>query len=115
MVFLQNNFRCPPIGSSKNLKDLKELRVLRGQPAAKGRQTVEEDSETDAAPPAKRLHGSEQGGKRARGDCTVGRVSLLATGTSYVSRTCHQDLAGSPLVHLGPSHDGAHPDGPSYG
>ena len=95
---------------------VEQLLALRGQLAGKGRQTVkEEDSETAAAPPAKCLHGSGQGGRRARWDCTVGRVSLLATCTSYVSRTCHQDLAGSLLVHLGPSHDGAHPDGPSYG
>jgi len=26
MVFLQNQFRCPPIGSSKDLKDLKDIK-----------------------------------------------------------------------------------------
>ena len=28
MAFLQNNFRCPPIGCSKNLKDLKDCGYL---------------------------------------------------------------------------------------
>ena len=36
MAFLQNKFRCPPIGSSKNLKDLKGECHMRGRECAPG-------------------------------------------------------------------------------
>jgi hypothetical protein len=57
---------------------MEQLLALRGQPAGKGRQTVGEDFEQDAAPPVKHHHGRGQHGSRA----FKGRSSGAASGST---------------------------------